>query len=168
MLAHCFLEEFQCLLLRTRLSHVAFQYFALVIHRSPQVVPFTVNLYEHLVKVPPPSAGFHPAHTTLFNLGGEYRTKSTPPISNGVVAHIDTPLMQKILHIAGRQRETDIQHHGQTDDLAAGIKVTEGAALYYSMTLQNRPPRLNPVSFDNTHRPYHRFSGPPGLTAPNL
>ena len=76
MLTHCFPEKFQRRLLITRLRDVAFQYFAFVIHRPPQIVPFAVDLHEHLVQLPAPSAEFHSAHTTLFDLGSKHRTKT--------------------------------------------------------------------------------------------
>ncbi len=47
-----FSQEFQRCGLVTTLHDVAFEHFAFVIHRSPEVVPSAIDLHEHLVGVP--------------------------------------------------------------------------------------------------------------------
>jgi hypothetical protein len=45
------------------------------------------------------------------------------------VADLDATLVQKILDVAERQREADVEHHRQADDLGAGLEVPEGERL---------------------------------------
>ena len=54
MLPHCFLENFQRDVLVPVLLNETLQYLALMIHGPPQIVPLTVDLHEHVAKVPPP------------------------------------------------------------------------------------------------------------------
>jgi hypothetical protein len=42
------------------------------------------------------------------------------------VADIHAPLVQQILHISERERESHLQHHRQANDLQAGFEVFEG------------------------------------------
>ena len=60
-----------------------------MIDGPPEVMLLTVDLDEHLVQMPPPSAGFH-AHNTLFSdFRCEHWTKPTPPVSHGFMADIE-------------------------------------------------------------------------------
>ena len=53
---------------------------------------------------------------------------SQPRHHPGVMADDDVSLLQRVLDIAQRQREPDIQHHRQADDLGAGLEVFEWVA----------------------------------------
>ena len=64
----------------------------------------------------------------LADLSSKQRTKSVPPKSNRLIADVDAAFVQQILHVPKRQRETDIHHHGQTDDLGARLEVAKWAA----------------------------------------
>lgn len=55
-----------------------------------------------------------------------------------------------ILDIAQREREPDIQHHRQADDLGAGLEPLERAGLGHGRTLVGPLPRLKPSSSDKT------------------
>lgn len=47
----------------------------------------------------------------------------------GFMADVDVSLLQQVLDIAQRQREPDIQHHRQADNLGSGLEVIEGGRL---------------------------------------
>ena len=64
------------------------------------------------------------------------------------MADVDTSFVQEILHIAKRQRETEVQRHSETDDLGTGFEVAKMRALGHPARLGDRPSRLKPVSYD--------------------
>ena len=66
------------------------------------------------------------------------------------MADLDAPLVQEILDIAQRQREADVEHHRQTDDLGAGLEVAKRRAFGHALRLAGRPARGNQSSSDNT------------------
>ena len=146
MLSHCFLEKFQGGLLIARLRHEAFQYLTFVIHSPPQVVPFTVDLHEHLIQMPASAAGFHTLDPALLYLGSEHRAAPMPPEPHSLVTDVDAALVQQILDVPQRKRKPDIHHHGKADDLGAGTKVPKGAAFCHPQMLGNRPCRLKTTS----------------------
>lgn len=63
------------------------------------------------------------------NLGGEHRAKPVPPVSYGLVADLETTLVQKVLDVSERQREADLEHHRKSDDLWPRFKVAQGERL---------------------------------------
>ena len=65
-----------------------------------------VDLHEHLIQMPAPSAGFHARNSALSDLGCQQRTEPMPPVSHSFMADIDATLMEQIFHIAKGQRET--------------------------------------------------------------
>jgi hypothetical protein len=65
----------------------------------------------------PVREGAHPIDAFAPDLGCEHRTKTIPPIPNPLVANLDSSLMKEVLHIAERQRKSDVHHHGEADDL---------------------------------------------------
>jgi hypothetical protein len=98
--------------------------------RLSRVMPFTVELHKHLVEVPLPAAGFLPLDPPLPELRSEHRAKAMPPISDCLVADVDAAFVEQILHVAERQRETNVQHHCQADYLRAGLEVLEEGVLF--------------------------------------
>ena len=83
---HCFSEEFQCRFAVTALGNIAFQHFSFLVNSPPEVVGFTVNLYEHLVQMPLPIR----MSTKLLNpfssdLRGEQRSKAPFSFRDGDV-----------------------------------------------------------------------------------
>jgi hypothetical protein len=58
------------------------------------------------------------------------------------VADVDAALVQKIFNIAKRKRETNVHHHGQTNDLWACLEITKGGTFCHPATLIARPTRL--------------------------
>ena len=84
-----------------RPGDVAFQYLALVIDGSPEVVGLAVDLHEHLIKVPTPMAKpTHRAHSLAADIGREHRAKSIPPESDSLMTEIDAALEQQVLDVA--------------------------------------------------------------------
>ena len=73
------------------------------------------------------------------------------------MADLDTALMQQLLDVAKRQRETNVEHHCQADDLWARLEVAEGGAFGHPAKLAKRHDRLKRSSSDTTERSSHRF-----------
>ena len=99
---------------------------ALVIHGPPNVVSLAIDLHEHLVEVPSPPAGLHALNATLSDLGGKHRPKAKTPEPGRLMADINTALVKQVFDIPKRQREANIEHHRQADDLRTCIEVTKG------------------------------------------
>lgn len=59
------------------------------------------------------------------------------------MADLDAALMQQILDVAERQRETDVQHHRQADNFRATLKALERVRFGHGPKLRDRPARLN-------------------------
>ena len=87
--SHCILYKLQCSSLIPCPRHVTFQDFSLVINSSPQVVPFAVDLHEHLVQMPASTARFHTGNAPSTDLRGAHLPNLAPPRSNGFMAHIN-------------------------------------------------------------------------------
>src|SRR6056297_446378 len=158
MFLHCFLEEFQSCLLVPGLCYEALKHLAFVIDGAPEVVHLAVDLHEHLVEVPSPVAGLHALDAALADLGSEQRTEAMPPEPHRLVADLDTALMQKILDVPKREREPDVHHHRQTDDLAARLEVLEWVRFGHAETLASALPRLKPSLSDKTLRVHDQAS----------
>src|SRR3546814_3293824 len=75
-----FLQERQSCRFVALSSDVTLEDFAFVVDSPPQVVSLTVDLYEHLVKVPAPVCGaFHSAHALAPDISSEHRSETVPP-----------------------------------------------------------------------------------------
>jgi hypothetical protein len=83
------------------------------------------------------------------DLGGKHRSKPVPPEPDSLMADVDPALMQQILHIAEREREPDVHHHCQANDLGARFEVTKRRRFCHPQTLQNHPARFKPVPSDS-------------------
>ena len=64
------------------------------------------------------------------------------------MADIDASFMKQIFGVSKRKREPDVEHHGQADDLGAGLEVAERVRLGHPGTLGLGPHRLKSVSSD--------------------
>ena len=73
-----------------------------------------------------------------------------PPISHRFVADIDAAFMQQIFHIPKQQRELNVQHHSQTDDLWARFEPLEVAGFGHAPELSTTLPRLKSGFPDKT------------------
>ena len=68
--------------------------------------------------------------------------QSPLPLPDRFVADLDAPLVQEILDIAQRQREADVEHHRQANDLGARFEVAKRGALGHPARLAGRPTPL--------------------------
>ena len=66
------------------------------------------------------------------------------------MADLYASLVQQIFDVSKRQREPNIQHHRQADDLRAGFEVFEWGAFDHFESLRKPPARLKPSSSDKT------------------
>ena len=57
------------------------------------------------------------AKAAFSDLGCEQWTKTVPPVANGFVADINASLEQEIFDVAQGERETDVHHDREADDL---------------------------------------------------
>ena len=62
------------------------------------------------------------------------------------MADLNAALMQQILDVTERQRESDIQHDGQLDDVAARTKVAERVRIRHRRTLRGHPALLKTIA----------------------
>jgi hypothetical protein len=73
------------------------------------------------------------------DLGGKHRAEPVPPVPHGLVADLDASLVQQVFEVAQRQREPDVEHYRQTDDLGAGLEIPEEGTSDHLGRLKNRP-----------------------------
>ena len=109
-----------------------------MIHSSPEVVPLTVDLDEHLVEMPTPAAGFHSGHATLFDLRRKEWPEPMPSIPYGFVADIDASFVKQVLDVPQCERKPHIQHNGQADNFLAGFEILEWIAFCHAGRLGRR------------------------------
>src|SRR5215217_3436159 len=84
-----------------------------LVHRTPEVVQFTIDFQEHLIEVPGVARlGSPPAELT-----GEVSPELQAPLSYALVADRDAPLGQEQFHLSEAQAEDVIQPDGVADDL---------------------------------------------------
>ena len=97
---------------------VAFEDLTFLIDRPPQVDHLAAQLHVHLVEMPSPLAKpAHPADPLPAHIGSEHRAEPVPPVAHRFVADVDASLEQQVLDIPKREREADVHHHHQADDL---------------------------------------------------
>jgi hypothetical protein len=65
-----------------------------------------------------------------------------PPVPDALVAELDAALMQQILDVPEREREADVHHHRQADDLGARLEPLEGLGWGMAEGHSARLPRL--------------------------
>ena len=150
MLSHSFPEDFQCSFPIAGLGDKAFQHLALMIDSAPKIVPLAVDLYEHLVEVPAPFAGFNSRNAPLLNFRGKPQTETVPPVPDHLVANVDAPFVKQNLHVSERKWEPNVKHHRQADDLGARFEVFERRAFGHARTLSAAVIRLKRNSSDRT------------------
>lgn len=74
-----------------------------------------------------------------------------PPEPDGLMADLDTTLMQQVLDVPQRPRQTNVEHHRQADDLGACLEVAEGVGTRHARTRGGRPAPLKRSSSDRPH-----------------
>ncbi len=148
---HQFLKEFQCCSFVSAFGDNGFQHLALVINNPPQIVSPAIHLHKDLVDVPFPfRVCLQLLNSLLSDLGGKHRAEPVPPISDGFVAHLNSPFVQQVFDIPKRQWEPNVQHDCQTNDLWTGLEVLEWRLFDHARRLREHPARLNPSSSDKT------------------
>ena len=65
------------------------------------------------------------------------------------MTNIDAAFVEQIFHVAKGQRETDVQHNRQADDLTARFKIAKWISFAHIQTLQIPTARLKLVFSDN-------------------
>ena len=71
-----------------------------MIHRSPDVVQFAINLHLDLGHVPFPVAlGAHHLDALTADLSGDHWVEPVPPVPHGFMADLDPSLMQQVLNV---------------------------------------------------------------------
>lgn len=75
----------------------------------------------------------------LPDLGGEHGAEPVSSKPDRLVADLDAALVQQVVDVPQRERERDIQHHGQADDLRARLEILEWAGFGHSGRLPGAP-----------------------------
>ena len=113
-----FAQELQSCLFVPLFRDIAFKNLSFVIDRPPQIMRLAVDLHKHLIEVPAPMAeALHTAHSLSPDIRSEHRSKAIPPQPHGLVTNVNSTLEQQILDVPKREREADVHHHDQADDL---------------------------------------------------
>jgi hypothetical protein len=76
--------------------------------------------------------GAHRLNTTATDLGSEDGAESVPPEPHRLVRDVDPALVQQIFHVPQGEREADVEHHRQADDLGARLEVEEDAGIAHA------------------------------------
>ena len=66
------------------------------------------------------------------------------------MANVDAAPVEQIFEIPKLQREADVEHHRQADDLGAGLEVLERETFCHDRTLAGALPRLKASLSDKT------------------
>jgi hypothetical protein len=99
---------------------------------------------------PPKQAKLKPeVSLTLDKSRGKREATSVPPIAHRLVADLNTTLVKQVFNVTQRQRETNVQHHRQAEDLWARLEVAEIGTLAHPEKLMKRRDRLKQSSSDN-------------------
>ena len=88
--------------------------------------------------MPAPTAGFHARNSALSDLGSKKRAKPMPPASNRFMTDIDAAFMEQTFHVAKGQRETDVQHYRQANNLTARFEIAKWIRFGHPARLRNR------------------------------
>jgi hypothetical protein len=95
-----------------------------LVHSPPVLHHFTIELNVHLIEVlPPMPKAAHPVHSLAANTSGEHRSEPVTPQPNRLMADVDAPLKQEVVHVPQAQRKTDVHHHHQPDHLLRRVEV---------------------------------------------
>ena len=75
----------------------------------------------------------------MTDLGRKDRTKTVPPISHRLMAHVDPAFVKQILNIAQRERKPDVQHQRRTDNFGRGFEIAEGVGGHGADITKSQP-----------------------------
>jgi hypothetical protein len=116
---------------------------AFVIHGTPEIVGFSVDPDEHLVQVPPPLRQIPVRRNALLpDLGCEHRSEQIPPSPDGFMADVDPAFVKKTFDLPQRQRDADINHHRQVENLGRRLEITERISLQQRLWQAHHQPKL--------------------------
>jgi len=83
-------KKIQCSLAISAFRNAAFQNFALMINRAPQIMLLAIDLDEDLIELPSPLRTLaHGLRSLLTDLRRKHRTKSVPPVTHAFMADVD-------------------------------------------------------------------------------
>src|SRR5688572_29621922 len=105
-------ELLGCLLVPPPL-HQDVEHVPVLIHRPPEIMPFTVDGKEHLIQVPLIAW----PGTSTAQLIGVLLTELAAPLPDGFIRDDDPTSEQEFFHIPVAQAESEIQPHPMADDL---------------------------------------------------
>ena len=88
------------------------QHIAMLIHCSPQVELYSLNLHEEFVNMP----SITQSAPLASDRAGVFRSELETPEADGLVENGDPPFSQQILDISKAQGEAVVQPHGMTDN----------------------------------------------------
>lgn len=81
---------------------------------TPEIVPLSVDLHNHLINVPAPT---HMVHAAATNFSGEHRAETSPPLPHRFMTYVDPIAEQQVLNIPKAERVSNVQHHCHSDHL---------------------------------------------------
>src|SRR5665811_1942529 len=123
-----FPQESQGGLAVAALRDEAFQHLALVVDGAPEIPRLAVDLHEHLVDMPSPvDVRPHRGDPPAADLSSEERSEPQSPQPDRLMADVNAALMEEVFDVSKRQREADIHHHGQSNDLGRRLEVPKWA-----------------------------------------
>ena len=98
-----------------------------MIHGTPEIVGHAVDLHVDLIQMPTPLSDLAKLLRPTFpDLAGKHRTKPVPPVPDCLVADFDSALVQQVFYVSKREREADIHHHSEPNDLGRRFEIAEG------------------------------------------
>jgi hypothetical protein len=93
---------------------------------TPEVISLPTDLHEDFVQMPLPLRRLsHSFGSACADLVREVSTEAVYPMPDRFVADIDPALMKQVLDVPQRQREADIHHHRELDNLWRRLEVAE-------------------------------------------
>jgi hypothetical protein len=98
---------------------------------------------------PRPDGRWHPVDSLAPDLSGEQGAEAVPPIPDRLMADVDPSFVQQVLDVPQREREPDMHHPRQADDLRRGFEIAKRAAFADPRTLESRANSFKRISSDN-------------------
>ena len=97
-----------------------------MVDSSPKIVGLAIDLHKDLIEVPLPLRDLaHVARSADADLAGEHRAETVHPLPHALVANVDPAFVEEVFNIAQREREPDIHHHRELDDLGRRLEISE-------------------------------------------
>nr|WP_291896714.1 hypothetical protein [Maricaulis sp.] len=93
-----------------------------MINGPPEIEEFAVYSDENFIEMSGPVRVVCVLDAASSDRRREEWTEAVPPKSHCFMSDIDAAFVEQILDVPERQRKTDIQHHGQADDLGRRLE----------------------------------------------